>query len=290
MRRQNAAFAYPRRRGGSMNGDVRGLYLDLLKKALSFSLWEDIGHPIELNNHLRRQPFRMAAAVLSRGLRVAGLQAYRIVDRSRREEGQVWPRYADTMIGMKRLDNLQHCLERVISDGVPGDLIETGVWRGGATIFMKGCLRAHGDATRRVFVADSFQGLPPPDADKYPDDAGDRHHTLEHLAVSEEQVRANFERYGLLDERVVFLKGWFKDTLPTAPIEQLALMRLDGDMYESTIDALDALYGKLSPGGFCLIDDYALAGCKKAVDDFRATHGISAPIEKVDWSGVYWRK
>ncbi|MES0873940.1 TylF/MycF family methyltransferase [Sinimarinibacterium thermocellulolyticum] len=273
-----------------MDSDVRGLYLDLLKKTLSFSLWEDIGHPIEMNNHLRRLPFRLAVAALSRGLRVAGLQAYRIVDRSRREEGRVWPRYADTMIGMKRLDNLQYCLERVIADAVPGDVIETGVWRGGATIFMKGCLRAYGDTTRRVFVADSFQGLPPPDPDKYPEDAGDRHHTLEHLAVSEAQVRANFERYGLLDERVVFLKGWFKDTLPTAPIERLAVMRLDGDMYESTMDALRPLYPKLSEGGFCIIDDYALPGCRKAVDEFRAANGITSPIHKIDWSGVYWRK
>jgi O-methyltransferase len=272
-----------------MASEAQTLYLDLLKKTLSFSLWEDPGYPIEVNNHLRRLPYRVAVSVLSKVLKLGRMEAYRTVDPSRRVEGQFWPRYADSMIGLKRLDNLQSCVEQVLADGVEGDLIETGVWRGGATILMKACLRAHGDTTRRVFVADSFQGLPPPD-EKYPDDAGDRHSTLEHLAVSEDQVRANFERYGLLDDRVVFLKGWFKDTLSKAPIDKLAVMRLDGDMYESTMDALVPLYDKLSVGGFCIIDDYALEGCRKAVDEFRAKHGITAPIHKVDWSGVYWRK
>lgn len=273
-----------------MLSDPRKLYLDLLKKALSFSLWEDTGHPVEVNNHLRRAPFRIAVSVLAKGLRLAGLQAYRIMDRAKLADGQVWPRYADSMIGLKRLGNIQDCVEQVLADKVEGDFIETGVWRGGATIFMKGCLQAYGDTTRRVFVADSFQGLPPPDAEKYPEDAGDRHFTLEHLAVSEDQVRANFQRYGLLDDRIIFLKGWFKDTLSGAPIDKLALMRLDGDMYESTMDALVPLYDKLSVGGFCIIDDYALEGCRKAVDEFRSRHGITAPIQKVDWSGVYWRK
>ena len=247
-----------------MSTDASSLYLDLIKKTLSFSLWEDPGFPIEVNNHKRRWPYRIGMSALSRALRLGRMQAYRLVDADARKEGRYWPRYADTMIGMKRLDNLQSCVETVLADKVEGDLIETGVWRGGATILMKACLHARGDTRRRVFVADSFQGLPPPDLEKYPEDAGDRHFKLEHLAVSEEQVRANFERYGLLDERVVFLKGWFKDTLASAPIDKLAVMRLDGDMYESTMDALGPLYPKLSEGGFCIIDDYALPGCRKA--------------------------
>jgi len=90
---------------------------------------------------------------------------------------------------------------------------------------------------------------------------------------------------------VRFLKGWFRDTLPAAPIGKLALLRLDGDLYESTRDALHALYGKLSPGGFLLVDDYGdFPPCRKAVDEFRAEHRIDAPIVEVDWSGVYWRK
>jgi hypothetical protein len=194
------------------------------------------------------------------------------------------------MIGLKRLDNLQHCVERVLNDGIPGDLIETGVWRGGACILMRAILRAYGDRTRKVWLADSFAGLPPPDPGKYPADAGDLLHTYDVLAVSRETVANNFAAYGLLDEQVCFLQGWFKDTLPDAPIRQLAVMRLDGDMYESTIQALEALYDRLSPGGFVIIDDYFLEPCAQAVQDFRSRHGIADPIHDIDGQGRYWRR
>jgi len=151
-------------------------------------------------------------------------------------------------------------------------------------------LAAHGVTDRRVFVADSFAGLPPPDADRYPHDRGDKHYKQTFLAVSRREVEENFRAFGLLDDQVVFLEGWFKDTLPSAPIERLAVMRLDGDMYGSTIEALEALYPKLSDGGFCVVDDYALPGCRRAVDDFRAANRIESPIVEIDWSGVYWRK
>ena len=158
-----------------------------------------------------------------------------------RAVGRDWPARADSMIGLRRMDNIQSCVEAVIADDVPGDLIETGVWRGGATIFMRGVLKAYGDTTRTVWVADSFQGLPPPDPARFPADAGDTLHTMGGLAVGVDQVKHNFERYGLLDDQVKFLVGWFKDTLPTAPIETIAVMRLDGDMYESTWQAIEAL-------------------------------------------------
>jgi O-methyltransferase len=128
---------------------------------------------------------------------------------------------------------------------------------------------------------------------KYEADAGDVHHTYDVLAVSRSDVEENFQRYSLLDEQVRFLEGWFSETLPTAPIDQLAILRLDGDMYESTIDALTALYPKLSPGGYAIIDDYGnkmTAGCRAAVTDFRGANGISDEIHAVDWTGAYWRK
>jgi hypothetical protein len=159
---------------------------------------------------------------------------------------------------------------RVIEESVPGDLIETGVWRGGACIYMKGILAARGDQQRKVFVADSFKGLPPPSEDMYPTDANDSHFAVKELAVSRADVEANFRHFGLLDERVIFLEGWFKDTLPSAPIDKLAVLRLDGDMYESTMDALNALYHKVSPAGFVIVSDYILPACAQAVDDFRA--------------------
>jgi O-methyltransferase len=193
------------------------------------------------------------------------------------------------MIGLGRLDNIEDCVAALIADGIPGDLIETGVWRGGAVIFMRAALAAYGDEARTVWVADSFEGLPPPDP-AYPIDAGDLHHTRRRLAVSLQEVRANFDRYGLLDDRVRFLKGWFKDTLPRAQIDRLGLIRLDGDMYSSTIEALNNLYPKLSVGGFVIVDDYALKGAREAVDDFRREHTIDDPIETIDWTGAFWRR
>ena len=195
------------------------------------------------------------------------------------------------MIGLKRLDNLQFCIETVIREGVKGDLIETGVWRGGACILMRAVLSAYSIKDRKVFVVDSFEGLPKPDPKRFPVDQGDRHHMASYLAVSQEDVENNFKKYNLLDDKVVFLKGWFKDTLPKAPIEKLAILRLDGDMYGSTWDALSNLYPRLSEGGFCIIDDYGLEGCKRAVDDYRTQHMINTVIKKIDlYGGIYWRK
>jgi O-methyltransferase len=213
-------------------------------------------------------------------------------DPAARAEGRGWPADAETMIGLRRLDNLQECVTRVLRDGVPGDLIETGVWRGGATIFMRAVLKAYGCTDRVVWAADSFQGLPRPNADSFPADSHDRHWTWnDTLAVSLEDVKSNFARYGLLDDQVHFLPGWFRDTLPAAPIHQLAVLRLDGDMYESTFDALQFLYPKLSVGGYVIVDDYWCApGCKPAVEDYRSQHDIKEELIRIDWSGVFWRR
>jgi len=211
-------------------------------------------------------------------------------DADTRARGRDWPSVAHTMIGRFRLANLRHVIEQVLKTNVPGDLIETGVWRGGACIYMRAILLAHGVRDRRVFVADSFEGLPPPNAETYPLDKGNDLHAVKELAVSLEEVRSNFAKYGLLDDQVVFLKGWFRDTLPTAPVERLAVLRLDGDMYESTTDALVNLYDKVSPGGFVIVDDYHLDGAHRAVMDFRGKRAISEPIVNIDGLGVFWQK
>jgi O-methyltransferase/8-demethyl-8-(2,3-dimethoxy-alpha-L-rhamnosyl)tetracenomycin-C 4'-O-methyltransferase len=221
---------------------------------------------------------------------VSMLPGTQMFDPETREIGRDWPSLALTMIGRARMRNLRNLVETVIADGIPGDLLEAGVWRGGACIYMRAILHANGLTDRRVWVADSFAGLPPPHPEQYPADRDDPHHAYECLAVSLQEVQANFRRYGLLDKQVEFLQGWFKDTLPNAPIEKLSLLRLDGDMYESTIQTLDALYWKVAEDGFVIVDDYILNGCRKAVDDFRLRHGIKAPIEAVDGAAVYWRK
>lgn len=228
------------------------LYLDLMKKTLSFSLWPEPPIPVDMFEYKRFRPVQKLLASVSRVLELGQLQLVkqRAVRAEDREQGSVLPGYADTMIGLKRLDNLQYCIETVINDGIQGDLIETGVRRGGAYVFMRAVLAAYGITDRRVFVADSFYGLPKPDTESFPQDRGDTHYLKRYLAISQEDVANNFKKYGLLDDQVVFLKGWFKDTLPAAPIERLAVLRLDGDMYGSTMDAFNNLYGKLSSGGF----------------------------------------
>lgn len=207
-----------------------------------------------------------------------------------REIGLGWPINGYTMIGLKRLNNIQFCIEEVIKNKVEGDFIETGVWRGGACIFAKALFEIYNE-NRKVWVADSFKGLPKPNITLYPEDEGDDLYSLEQLRISKEQVMDNFKRFDLLDDNVRFLEGWFKDTLPTAPIEKLAIVRLDGDMYESTMDGLNHLYHKLSLGGFIIIDDYGvIPACKKAVHDFRDQHGITEEIKNIDDSGYFWQK
>lgn len=195
---------------------------------------------------------------------------------------------AVSLIGLPRLRHLRALVERVLSDGVPGDLMECGVWRGGAVIMMRATLAAHGVTDRAVWLADSFQGLPTPDTDAFPLDrewapiAG-------RLDVTADEVRRNIEAFGLLDHSVRFLEGWFADTLPTAPVEQLAVLRLDGDLQESTQTALDNLYHRVSPGGYVVIDDYCFDSCRAAVDRFRADHGITSPLHHIDWCATFWQ-
>lgn len=205
--------------------------------------------------------------------------------------GEDWPAFAETMVGLKRLDVVQSCIEHVLADNVPGDFIETGVWRGGTCIFMRGVLWSYGIADRTVYVADSFEGLPPPDVANYPQDAAMSLHDNPYLAVSVDQVQENFSRYQLLDDRVKFIKGFFKDTLPTLRDCTWAVVRLDGDMYESTMDGLVNLYPRLSRGGYLLLDDYYhVPESAKAVDDFRKKYNIGEPIERVDGHSAMWRK
>ncbi len=197
--------------------------------------------------------------------------------------------FQHSMIGRIRLDSLHRCLEAVCSENIAGDLIECGVWRGGAAIFMQGFLKAHGIAGRRVILADSFEGLP---SSGEPDDPSLTPDSFPELAVKLETVIDNFIAYDLWDENVVTLRGWFSDTLPTCDIESIALLRADGDLYTSTTDILENLYDRVSPGGFIVVDDYGvLPSCARAVREFFERRDEAMPaVEQIDWSGVYWRK
>jgi O-methyltransferase/8-demethyl-8-(2,3-dimethoxy-alpha-L-rhamnosyl)tetracenomycin-C 4'-O-methyltransferase len=258
-----APVAAARTAGESTVSGLRRLYLDMVERCVINTIYEDpsqdLWHP-------------------------------RIYDSKVRELGRDWPAQAHSMIGRRRMRNLREIAELVLLQGIPGDFIETGVWRGGACILMRAVLLAYGDTERKVWVADSFCGLPPPNPEVAAD-LRDNLYTYTELFVSSDQVRANFAKYDLLDGQVRFLEGWFSDTLAAAPIERLAILRLDGDMYESTMDALTALYDKVSPGGFIIVDDFgAVEGCQKAILEFRQRRGIQAPLYDIDRYGAFWRK
>jgi O-methyltransferase len=261
-------------------------YLEFLRNALTH----------ELYGQLDRGPVRPAGR-LKRAIadRLARRDLFLVKRRDEttagRNEHGGFPLYAPTMIGPERLDNIRECLEEVLADDVPGDVIEAGVWRGGAVIWMRGILAAHGDRNRSVWVADSFAGMPEPEPDRYPADAGSEWHRDSRLVASEDEVRENFERYGLLDDRVRFLPGWFSETLPAIAEPRWALIRLDCDMYSSTFDALSALYPNLSPGGYLIADDYgSISESRQAVDDYRRENGIEEEIIATDSTCVYWRR
>ncbi|MBI3436466.1 MAG: class I SAM-dependent methyltransferase [Proteobacteria bacterium] len=262
-------MATPETAGQNAAGDLAGRYLDLLAKSLSNGIYGES----RLEMRLLRIRQRLRHPIASR-------------------RGAIpWPSRAHTMIGPVRLRNIRDLIERTLREGVQGDYIETGIWRGGACIYMRGILAAHGIGERRVYCADSFAGLPAPTAAKYPADKRDRSHVYEELAITLDEVRKNFAAYGLLDEQVVFVKGYFRDTLPKLVGHRFALLRLDGDMYESTMDALLNLYGGLSAGGFVIVDDYGgITACRRAVHDFLAARSLAPEIHKLDVSCVWWQK
>ncbi|HEX5194869.1 MAG TPA: TylF/MycF/NovP-related O-methyltransferase [Solirubrobacteraceae bacterium] len=206
-----------------------------------------------------------------------------------RAAGLDWPLHGLSMVGLARLDDLQRCVDTVVADGIAGDLIECGSWRGGAAMLMRATLDSLGASERSVFAADSFQGFPAAQAGEGynldADLAG-----VGFLAVPLEEVRASFQRLGL-ERGVTFVPGFFADTLPTLRGHPWALARLDGDSYDATRSALDAVYSSLAVGGYLVIDDfYPLDDCRRAVEDFRAEHGITEPIEAVDWNAARWRR
>lgn len=287
-----------------MQNNVSALYVELLKKTLINEIYIEnemkifylvsgllFNTPVDLRCLVHPEKIPNQIPSLVRQSKEDGTSINMVHQTENPKiESRNYTEFPHSMIGRKRMDNIQFCVETIMAENIAGDFLEAGVWRGGATIFMRALLSVFNDTTRNVWVADSFAGVPPP---TLPQDTIDiSKNTLPILAVSLEEVQALFARYGLLDNQVKFLKGWFKDTLPAAPVKQLALLRADGDLYESTMDILNALYNKVSSGGFIIIDDYnePNLGCKQAVDTFRQTHGITQPMTPIDPMAVYWRK
>lgn len=252
-------------------GEVPGAYVELLISVLTRWVLDDEYVPVAGGELYRRVP----------------------IDRTARAIGRDWPSDAETMVGVHRLRHLAQCVATLHADGVRGDLVEAGAWRGGSCILMRGVLKALGDTARTVWAADSFQGFPAQDYTLASSVTASSTASYQFplIQVGLEVVRRNFERYGLLDEQVRFVPGWFHETLPGLPVSEIALLRVDGDLYDSTWAPLNALYDRLQVGGFCIVDDYGdVTACREAVDRFRAQRGITEPIQWSDTDAVYWRK
>jgi O-methyltransferase len=264
-----ASIREPRAGGAAADPEaLRSAYLDLLKLCLC-----------DLAGTSTVSVGAMAdGTVMSRELRGDGLRL--------RAAGMDWPLQGLTMVGLGRLDDLQACVESVVADGVEGDLIEAGAWRGGASILMRATLDAAGDE-RTVWVADSFEGFPEADA---PDDGSLDLRAFDFLAAPLEDVRASFARLGY-EDGVRFVPGFFEQTLPPLADHRWAIVRLDADTYEPTRLALRCLYPGLSVGGHLILDDYgSFEGCRRAVEEFRERHGIAEPLEQIDFTGARWRR
>ena len=280
--------------------DTKFLYLNLLKRTLSDYLNIDNpyanGIPPEYwweKSKIKNLRNKWLVKLLRRSkMLVLKENEYDVEERKhRRSIGVDWPlMQAQTMVGLTRLDNLEFILKDIIKNEIDGDIVETGVWRGGAGIFIRAVLKVNNVTDKLIWLCDSFEGLPSPEPEKYPADAGDKHYTYSFLAVDQSTVKKNFAKFDLLDDQVRFVEGYFENTLEHIPADKFCLLRLDGDMYSSTIVSLEKLYPRLSPGGYVIIDDYGLAPCAEAVMDYRRKNNIREEIIDVDGSGAYWRK
>jgi hypothetical protein len=274
---------------------MRRRYLQLLERALVNTLYPEDELRLVYVRERRPQADSIEEQRVLRDIRYLQSDDYKTLVAAR-EVGGFWKgrmlAHSHTMVGLRRLENLEYLAARVFAEGVEGDFLEAGVCQGGASIFMRALQVAYGESERQMWVADSFRGLPPPHSEV---DLGYQLDLSESkapwLAFSQQAVEDNFRSYELLSPQVRFLPGWFADSLPGAPIGSLALLRLDCDLYSSTREVLDTLYDKVTPGGFVTVDDYgAIRACKVAVDEFRQERGITSRLRWCDWTGVFWQK
>ena len=276
---------------------LRTRYLSLLKKSLCNVLYPE--HELRIS-HLRKRPAPLDPIEelrFLRDIRFEKEEAYRTLLDSKQDviygmSAGIPVPLAHTMVGLSALKNLEWCAADLFRRGIPGAFLEAGVCQGGAAIFMRALQVTFGEGARQTWLVDSFQGLPAPREPVDLESGLDfSEASMPQIACSLEEVRDHFLRYGLLDGQVRFVPGWFEDTLPGLPVGQLALLRVDADLYSSTRDVLDHLYDRVVPGGFIIVDDYgAFSFCQRAVDEFRARRRLQAPLRQVDRTVVFWEK
>lgn len=196
----------------------------------------------------------------------------------------------DCKIEEDRLDYLQQCINIIIENNIDGDFIEVGAWRGGAGKFMRELLKDLKITNRNIYSAASYHAFITSFNWKYKYDKLIKNLQIKRLARLLNKIEY-FEGYDWEIDTLSAIQGWFHDTLPTEPIEKIALLRLDGDTYKATMGSLVNLYPKLSSGGIIIIDDWnAVAGCKKAVIDFRNKNRITEDFHEIDPLSIFWKK
>lgn len=241
------------------------------------------------------RPLRWSLAKL--GLRVT---------RVRRPDGRAYPLDFDdelialcervapfTLTSPERIAALRDAVRHVVATGVPGDLVECGVWRGGSAMVMAATLQELGVADRDLYLFDTFTHMPLPgehDVDVFGQHAGEYYDVaseseafryLSLAAVQDAVASTGFPR-----ERTHFVQGMVEDTIPGQVPDGIALCRLDTDWYESTAHEMEHLYPRLAPGGVLIIDDYGhFQGSRKAVDEYVAAHGLQLLLHRIDFTG-----
>ena len=199
-----------------------------------------------------------------------------------------------TMVATESLMDLALQVEHVLAHDIPGDFVECGVWRGGASFLMAELLRSAGVQNRKVWLFDSFDGLPPPTTIDGPAaidyaERTDSPSYFDNCRASLDQVQQAAAELGLASY-TEFVKGWFDETLPAhrARIGPIALLRIDCDWYSSVRCCLDNLYDQVSKRGFVVLDDYyTWDGCAAAVHEFLGRRGLPNRIESSPSDGIY---
>jgi len=198
-----------------------------------------------------------------------------------------------TMTSQSRLLAVVEATKHVVKHNIPGAIVECGVWRGGSVMAAALTLR-NLDCLRELYLFDTFAGLPIPSSEDVDLHGNSAEEHWERVRTDQgssdwckcglEQVRANLLSTGYEPTKVHFVEGTVQDTIPQSAPDQIALLRLDTDWYDSTVHELTHLYPRLSPGGILIIDDYGYwRGARKAVDEYLGDSGIF--FHRIDYTG-----
>ncbi|MEM1032439.1 MAG: TylF/MycF/NovP-related O-methyltransferase [Myxococcota bacterium] len=267
--------------------DATARYLDLLNDSLTGILEGPAAVPPRLSGR-RRQVVDVANRALARwNLEIMRAERF---DLQRRLTGSSQPLKALTQMSRLRLRQLEAMVRFLVAEGIEGDVLEAGAWRGGSVIFLRATLDVLGAKDRTVWAADSFAGYPPPGPDAGPEER-ELYAQARYWTVTRTEIVQNLERYRCA-RGVEVLEGWFDRSLPEANLGPLAMVRVDVDGYEGVRAALEVAWPKLASGGFVIVEDVEVAGAYRAATDVRRASGVTAPWRETPGSPrtVYWRK